>query len=100
MKILSLFLLVFLLIIPVHGQGIKGQITDLSGSPVSFSNIYVPALKKGTASNLEGFFELKLPDGEWEVQFTYLGYKTQKQLISVYTDFTEINIILQPPQSY
>ncbi len=96
MKILSLFLLVFLLIIPAHGQGIKGQITDLSGSPVSFSNIYVPALKKGTASNLEGFFELKLPDGEWEVQFTYLGYKTQKQLISVNIDFTEINIILQP----
>ena len=81
--------------IHISGQGIKGRIMDNSGNAVSFSNIYVPDLKKGTASNLEGYYELKLPEGEWLVQFTYLGFETQSHKIKVGAGFTELDIILQ-----
>ncbi len=96
MKQSVLVLLIFLNLVPIFGQGIKGRITDPTGSPVSFSNIYIPSLKKGTASNLEGYFELKLPNGEWEVQFTYLGFETQTHSIRIGDDFVEFDITLRP----
>ena len=96
MKLSILVILIFFNSLLIKGQGINGRITDPSGEAISFSNIYVPALKKGTASNLEGYYELKLPEGEWEVQFTYLGYKTQSHKLIIKPDFLKLDITLQP----
>ncbi len=96
MRIITIIILVLIQSTRLNGQGIKGRITNASGNAVSFSNIYVPDLKKGTASNLEGYYELKLPEGKWLVQFTYLGFETQSHKIVVSSGFTELDIILQP----
>ena len=78
------------------GQGIKGRITDINFNPVAYANIYVPALKTGTTSNMEGLFELKLPSGDWNILFQYLGYKTVTKHFSIGTDLQEVSITLQP----
>lgn len=39
---------------PLHGQGIKGQITDTNSKPIPFATIYFKELAKGLTANKEG----------------------------------------------
>ena len=81
---IALFICSFMhLVLPTSGQGIKGKITNTQGEAVPFATIYVPNLSTGTTSNMEGNYELKLPEGKWSVQFQYLGYQSQTKEISV-----------------
>jgi hypothetical protein len=78
----------------VHAQGIRGKITNEKGESVAYANIYVGQLSVGTVSNLEGKYELKLPEGKWMVLFQYLGYHTQTMELTIGSTFDEINIQL------
>ena len=37
-------------------------------------NIYIPSLKSGAITNNYGFYSLSLPEGDYEVQYSYVGY--------------------------
>ncbi len=37
-------------------------------------NIYVPTLKTGAITNNYGFYSLSLPEGEYEIRYSYVGY--------------------------
>lgn len=86
--------LYFISCISVSAQGIRGRITNVQGEAIPFANIYIPQLSTGTTSNIEGRYELKLPEGNWKVLFQYLGYQTQSQGLRVDKTFQEINIQL------
>ena len=91
---LPLVLLIFSFI-SGNSQGIKGRITNDFGEPVPFANIYVPQLSTGTSSNIDGYYELKLPEGNWKILFQYLGYQTQSRDMSIIKSMLEINIQLE-----
>ncbi len=38
-------------------------------------NIYVPAIQSGTITNNYGFYSITLPEGEYELRFSYVGYQ-------------------------
>ncbi|HEX7586005.1 MAG TPA: DUF5686 family protein, partial [Prolixibacteraceae bacterium] len=80
-------------------QGIRGRITNAQDQSVPFANIYIPQLSTGTTSNIDGNYELKLPQGNYKVLFQYLGYQTQNIELTIKSTFQEINIRLIP-QSY
>ena len=86
--------LYFISCISVSAQGIRGRITNVQGEAIPFANIYIPQLSTGTTSNVEGRYELKLPEGNWKVLFQYLGYQTQTQELTVGKTFQEINVQL------
>jgi len=88
------FLLVMLFSFAAFSQGVKGKIVDSDGDPVSYANVYVSDLSKGTTSNVEGNYELKLPAGTYEVTYQYLGYETQSHKIEVTENFKQIDIEL------
>ena len=75
-------------------QGIRGRITNVQGEAIAYANIYIPQLKNGTTSNIDGRYELKLPEGNYKVLFQYLGYQTQSQEVTVTKSFQKINIQL------
>lgn len=75
-------------------QGIRGRITNVQGEAIAYANIYIPQLKNGTTSSIDGRYELKLPEGNYKVLFQYLGYQTQSQEVIVTKSFQEINIQL------
>lgn len=77
-----------------YAQGIRGRITNDLGEPVPFANIYVPQLSTGTSSNIDGYYELKLPEGNWKILFQYLGYQTLSRDMSIIKSMLEINIEL------
>ncbi|MBV5315825.1 MAG: carboxypeptidase-like regulatory domain-containing protein [Prolixibacteraceae bacterium] len=81
-------------IVSVFAQGIRGQITNAQGEPIPFANIYIPQLSTGTTSNIEGKYDLKLPEGSWKVLFQYLGYQTETRELTIGKTIQEINIQL------
>jgi hypothetical protein len=79
-----LLISIFLMLSPtVFGQAIYGVVTDKHGISLPFTNIFVPALKKGTTSNAEGLYKLTLPAGAWKIEFRNIGYATLEKNIVV-----------------
>ena len=93
--ILSAVLLFTLNSYPSFSQGIKGTITNSSGDPVPYANIYINELTRGTTSNIDGNYELKLPAGTFTVTFQYLGYKTQEHTLAIKDHFETHDVVLQ-----
>ena len=89
------FVICFLSLNSVFSQGIRGRITNFLGEAVPFATIYVPEISTGTTSNIDGNYELKLPEGNWKALFQYLGYQTQTREVIVGKAFQEINISLE-----
>ena len=70
--------LLLFIITDVEGQLlIRGKILDESThSAVPYANIWLPEIKKGTASDQQGFFQLKVPDSDSVyIQVSCIGYQ-------------------------
>jgi len=64
---------------------ISGKILDKStGRPIPMASIFIPDLKIGTLSDLNGHYILdKLPRGEYLIQVSALGYASITQVINL-----------------
>src|ERR1035437_8758233 len=93
-RTLILLLSCFLSFYISSAQGIRGRITNVQGEAIAYANIYIPQLKNGTTSNIDGRYELKLPEGNYKVLFQYLGYQTQSQELTIAKAFQNIDIQL------
>lgn len=84
----SLFIIIlscFSVSIITQAQTIKGKITDQeSGEGIAYTNIGIEGTLYGTASNAEGFFELRIPEGyeQKNVYFSAVGYANKLILAS------------------
>ena len=67
---------------------IKGRIVNENNAPLSFANVYIKSLNIGTTCNDDGFYELKIDEGKYDIYFQYIGYKTKSESVSVKKDET------------
>ncbi|MEI6509277.1 MAG: DUF5686 and carboxypeptidase regulatory-like domain-containing protein, partial [Bacteroidota bacterium] len=67
---------------------IKGRIVNENNAPLSFANVYIKSLNIGTTCNDDGFYELKIDAGKYDIYFQYIGYKTKLESVSVKKDET------------
>ena len=75
---------------------ISGYIKDaVTGEELLYANVFEPQSNLGATSNLYGFYSMTLPAGEYELQFSYIGYKPATQKINLQENFS-FNIELQP----
>lgn len=84
------FTLIFLLasaipaVLTAQKYTLSGYMKDASsGEPLLGASIYVNELKQGTATNTFGFYSLTLPEGEYEILFSYVGYVAEKATIKL-----------------
>ncbi|PKP48419.1 MAG: hypothetical protein CVT94_08505 [Bacteroidetes bacterium HGW-Bacteroidetes-11] len=92
----TLVLLVFIFsIISASAQSLSGNIVDHNGKPVPYSTVFIKELMYGTAANQEGFFELKLPQGDYSCVFQSMGYETETLKVSVTQSMKPLQIVLQ-----
>ena len=80
----------------VVAQGIKGTIKTNEGETLPFASIYVKEVGTGSSSNLEGYYELRLNPGTYQVVYQYMGYTTVERIIEIDNGFVEANIELTP----
>lgn len=62
---------------------LSGTVSDSKNNETLIGvNIYIPTLKIGTTTNEYGFYSLSAPQGEYEVEISYVGYQSiQKNII-------------------
>lgn len=58
-------------------EKVKGYVFDESKEPVIGANVYWEKSKKGTVTNLDGYFEIDPPKGHEHLLVSYTGYSTQ-----------------------
>lgn len=74
---------------------VKGQVTDETGGGLPGVSILVKGTQRGTVSDIDGNYELTLPDESGILVFSFVGYLTQEMEIG---NQTAINISLKPDQ--
>ncbi|MEZ5084291.1 MAG: TonB-dependent receptor [Bacteroidales bacterium] len=81
--ILFIFFPVFLLASDKHT--LSGYITDATnGEELIGATVYVVELETGTASNVYGFYSLTIPEGQYTIKISYVGYEAETRKV----DFT------------
>ncbi|MGZ2369668.1 DUF5686 and carboxypeptidase regulatory-like domain-containing protein [Ancylomarina sp. YFZ004] len=96
----NIFILLFCLFsFKGHTQQLSGNISDLEGKPIPFANIFIKELATGTTSNIDGQYHLDLPEGDWQLHYRYMGYKTKEVKVSMGQNNMELDVALAP-QTY
>jgi hypothetical protein len=90
--LLSVFVLLSL---QLHAGGIRGLIKGDDGNPLPFASIFVKQTGTGSATDINGRYEVILPAGQYDVLFQFLGYETISRTVQVNADFIEINLTLK-----
>src|SRR5690606_4377171 len=89
--LLSQILLLIALI--AHSQSkvtLNGYIRDAdNGEELIGVTVYIPELKAGAVTNPYGFYSITVPPGEYEVQYSYVGYQFQSKKINLRSNTTE-----------
>ncbi len=63
---------------------LSGYIKDGSnGETLIGATVYVNELQGGTISNVYGFYSVSLPPGQYEVEYRFVGFETQKETIDL-----------------
>jgi len=78
------YLLILLLISLSNFAQIRGTITDDKGNPLSLVSVFEENTYNGTSSNEQGQYELNIKTlGKHTIIFQYLGFKTQKIVLTI-----------------
>jgi hypothetical protein len=77
---------------------LSGHVKDASsGENLPSATVGITELKKGISSNSYGFYSITLPEGDYTIKVSYLGFETR--LIPLhFIQNTELTIDLQPKQ--
>ncbi len=69
----------------VSENAVKGFVYDkATGEPIMFSNIYLKGTMFGASTDVNGYFSVtKVPDGDYTILVTFLGYDTISESISL-----------------
>ncbi|WP_083322027.1 DUF5686 and carboxypeptidase regulatory-like domain-containing protein [Hymenobacter lapidarius] len=80
---------------------IKGTVRGANSEGLAFANVAVRGASTSTGANEQGQFQLRLPAGQYELVFQYVGYRPQIQPVRVQGGDTllAVNVTLQP-ESY
>lgn len=86
----------FLLLLPLlsFSGGIRGIIKDEKGEPLAYATIFVKQTGSGTATNVDGQYELQLSPGSYEIVYQFLGYQSVVRQVEVTADYISIDITL------
>ncbi|MFK7807415.1 MAG: carboxypeptidase-like regulatory domain-containing protein, partial [Saprospiraceae bacterium] len=93
-KLIAILLLSSLLSLNVFAQQNKhtlsGQITDAgTGEDLISVTIFEPSSGQGTVTNVYGFYSLTLPEGNYEISISYVGYAEQILKIDLTKDIRQ-----------
>lgn len=92
----NLLVLSLLLFTHLTFSQIKGVVRDDKGKPISYATIIVERTQQGTISNDKGQYELLLQnEGEYNLVYQFLGYKTVRKKISYKNTLQVVDVILQ-----
>ena len=79
-----------LIILSQERYTLSGTITDNQNNETLIGvNIIIPDIQTGTITNEYGFYSITLPSGTYNIQISYLGYKTITETIVLTSDISK-----------
>jgi len=81
-----LFIVIFTVPCFAQKEKIKGYVFNESNQPVVGANIYWDKTSRGTTSDLNGYFELELQEGDTLLVVSFIGYNTSIINVTGYQD--------------
>ncbi len=70
-------------------NSISGKVTDEKNEPLLGANVFLPTVNKGAATNAEGKFQIMdIPDGNYNIKISFVGYQDINRNIKVDQDIT------------
>lgn len=76
---------------------LSGKVRDANNIPITYANVVLliddATLLNGTTTDDNGFFNINLKEGDYQLKITYLGFKTYIQKIELNSD-TNLNVII------
>ena len=93
-------ILIALIFIPItfgqDGLTISGKIIDkVSGQDLSGANVFETTTEEGTSTNVEGEYSLLLPEGNYKLKVSYIGYNSIEREVYLNKNIT-IDFQLEP----
>ncbi len=98
-EVFFVLLLIFLIYSPVTAQNqISGTVYKKgTGTPLPGTNVFLPSLQKGIATDAEGKYEISgLPSGKFKIQFSFIGYEILIMDVLISDGPVELNVELNP----
>lgn len=72
------------------GKRITGQVIDENKEPMIGVSILIVGTSTGTVTDFDGNYTLNVPQGNKELQFSYVGYETK--IVAIPTSGTTLNV--------
>ncbi len=77
-------------------NSVSGTVTDNHKQALPGVSVYIPELHKGTTTDGDGTYSfINLPNGNFRIAFTYVGYKTINKVIERLEKDTILNIEME-----
>ncbi|WP_240032175.1 TonB-dependent receptor [Psychroflexus aestuariivivens] len=91
------FSILFFCALSSFGQNFKisGQITDDQGESILGANVIIVGENRGTVSDDKGNFSITLPQGEYNLKISYLGFKEITETVNLNKNLT-LDFQLEP----
>ena len=64
-------------------QTLRGIVKDENNKPIDGASVLIKKLHLGTSTNKDGQFELNVPEGTYDLEISYVGFKTLTQKITI-----------------
>ena len=78
----------------------SGIVKSETGTPLAGATVYIPKLKKSVTTGAKGDFTFKeVPDGEYDVEISYIGYVTYKTKVTIVNHGGELAAALKQSMS-
>ncbi|MBI4418859.1 MAG: TonB-dependent receptor [Ignavibacteriales bacterium] len=83
---------------PTFVGKVSGIVLDAeTAEPLVGVNVYLPALRKGSTTDLHGYYEIGgLHEGVYTLRFSYVGYATAAQTVTLIDRDVDLNVQLRP----
>ena len=96
-KPLLLCSIILLASLQSHTQSLKvfGTIMNANLEPLAFATVEVKGFKQGSISKENGYYELELEPGKFDLLISMLGYKTQTVSVIIRKESLKQDIILE-----
>ncbi|RYU80480.1 DUF5686 and carboxypeptidase regulatory-like domain-containing protein [Hymenobacter persicinus] len=97
-RLLVLFCFFWTLSLPGWAGVVRGRVQDGQGAALGYANVAVRGSALSAATNEEGYYQLRLPQGRHELVVQYVGYGLRTALVQVPAgdSVVVVNVTLEP----
>jgi len=92
------FLMVLFATLAANAQSftISGSVSTKNNTPLPGASVLVKSSKKGTSTDFDGKFQLKVSKGNYTIEVRFIGYATASKTVEVINQNVVVHFNLQP----